>query len=124
MLRLLLLLAIRLYWRLVPARRRRSCLFAESCSRLVYRAARSDGFLAGMRALALRRRQCRPGYVVQQTPDGVTLRVADGTLVRPEDVAPEVLAPVLQAVKRLEEAVTTGPRPSPAPRDDLPRRPG
>jgi uncharacterized protein len=79
-----LLWGIRVYWRLVPPGRRRTCLFAESCSRYVYRIAAAEGSIAGMRALWNRRRTCRPGYAVlgARNVDGTRLvRLADGQVV-------------------------------------------
>ncbi|HMT75650.1 MAG TPA: membrane protein insertion efficiency factor YidD [Chitinophagaceae bacterium] len=64
-----LLLLIRLYW-IVPRGMRRPCLFRNSCSRFVYRVARAKGFAAGVTALQRRRRRCRGGYCIHDTPDG------------------------------------------------------
>lgn len=61
----LLLLGIRLYWKLWPERFRRSCLFRESCSKYVYRVTAHTGASAGFAALLERARRCRGGYSVE-----------------------------------------------------------
>ena len=81
MLRALLLLAIRLYWWLVPPRRRRTCLFRISCSCHVYEQTSEGGFLVGLRALVRRWRQCRPGYRFLLGVSAMQVRLADGSIV-------------------------------------------
>ena len=60
----ILLAAIRLYWRVTPPERRRTCIFRETCSRHVYRLTKEQGLLGGLGALLARVRRCRPGFVV------------------------------------------------------------
>jgi hypothetical protein len=60
----ILLAAIRTYWAWTPRDRRRTCLFAESCSRHVYRVTADQGLIAGLAALRQRLGRCRPGYFV------------------------------------------------------------
>ena len=87
--RLPLLLLIQLYWRLWPAARRRHCLFRLSCSRHVYQATRRRGFRAGLVALRLRVRQCRPGaYSFRHPVTGVwLLQLPDGTQIARAEAA-------------------------------------
>jgi putative component of membrane protein insertase Oxa1/YidC/SpoIIIJ protein YidD len=54
-----LLIPIRLYWRLWPTAWKRNCLFTETCSRFVYRTTKSSGLRAGWSALLLRYKTCR-----------------------------------------------------------------
>ena len=58
----LLIWAVRIYRRVVPPQRRRSCLFLESCSRHVERIAVEQDALAALSAAWRRFRACRPGY--------------------------------------------------------------
>ena len=60
--RWLLIAAIRLYQRFLRPRISRVCIFRESCSRRVVRAAREEGFVAALGQLWQRMRQCRPGH--------------------------------------------------------------
>jgi putative component of membrane protein insertase Oxa1/YidC/SpoIIIJ protein YidD len=88
----LILATIRAYWRLVPARRRRLCLFRESCSRFVYRTTIEGGALAGARALRRRIRQCRSGYNVRITADGLQIVCDNGDVVHGRDVNDELFS--------------------------------
>jgi uncharacterized protein len=63
-----LLFLIRLYW-IVPKKWRRPCLFKCSCSVKVYNTAKADGFLAGVKVLLKRYKQCRPGYTTYISDD-------------------------------------------------------
>lgn len=89
----LLLGAIRAYWRLIPPERRRRCLFRESCSRHVYRRARDEGFISGLRALARRWRACRPGYgllAAREAGEPLVL-LADGAVMRIDQLSEAAL---------------------------------
>jgi len=88
----LLLLAIRIYWR-IPTKYHDKCIFRESCSRYVYRITRQQGFRAGIRALLERNELCRPGYMVYKWEGRFYLKTAGGTLVQEEDIAEKLLPP-------------------------------
>ena len=55
----LLLLAIRIYWKL-PTRLHQRCIFRETCSHYVYRIASTQGLWAGIQAISF-----VSSYVVQ-----------------------------------------------------------
>lgn len=76
----LLLFLIRAYWRVVPVKRRRVCLFDETCSQHVYRQVRDRGVREGLGALRSRMRMCRNGYDIV-ADDALRIRAADGTLI-------------------------------------------
>ena len=96
--RRLILFSVRLYWRLTNATRRRPCLFRESCSRHVYRITREGGALKGMVAFVGRFRRCRPGYAVELTGQaGPFLRLADGSVAWPSELADSMAALVEQS---------------------------
>jgi len=89
-----LLLAIRLYWIVWPARWRRSCLYRESCSRYVYRAAREAGLAAGFRALRERARTCRPGYGIVRRGGEAWLVLADGSMLSASEASATAVQPL------------------------------
>lgn len=94
-----ILLAIRSYWRLIPPSARRRCVFADSCSQHVYRHTAQRGALAGLAALRVRVRACRPGYSLLEATDedGVRLfRLADGSVARAEVLAPTIVRVALE----------------------------
>src|SRR6266508_5314946 len=90
----LLVGAIRFYRRL-PDRFKRQCLFKENCSCFVERAALETGLLSGLRALKHRVSQCRPRYSVYFDYQFQNFRVclADGTVEDGSVVADFVLQP-------------------------------
>lgn len=89
----LLVLAIRLFRRLRPGHFRTRCLFRESCSRRVEREALSRGFLAALRVLAERVRECRPGSTPALDCHGQpTLRLAAGRVAEAEELDPPRVA--------------------------------
>ncbi len=92
-----LLLAIRCYWAVWPARWRRGCLYRESCSRCVYRVASEAGLAAGLRALRGRYRTCRPGYGVLRREGEAWLVLADGSVLSAGEASGTALREVSQA---------------------------
>jgi len=87
--RIILLTIIKLYWRIIPESKRRSCLFAESCSRYVFRITKEQGFWAGIRALESRYKKCRPGYSIEfNSEDGkMELHLVDGTILKEDEIS-------------------------------------
>jgi hypothetical protein len=66
----LLILLIKLYWRIVPPSKRRKCIFRTSCSKYVYAETRASGFISGLKALKYRFKNCRSGAYIIETPTG------------------------------------------------------
>jgi putative component of membrane protein insertase Oxa1/YidC/SpoIIIJ protein YidD len=90
-LKVFLLLIIKLYWKFIPSNRRRNCLFKESCSKYVYRKLDEEGLNAGVEALQLRYRQCRPGYRIEKKEGDWELTLVDGTLLKNEEISEHIL---------------------------------
>lgn len=86
----LLRAAIQTYWWLVPAPRRRRCLFSESCSRAVDRALGEGGLAAGARAFRARARACRPGFRVECIGAVPSIVLRDGTCLAPHEASDEM----------------------------------
>lgn len=101
--RLLLLAAIQAYWRLVPARFRRTCLFRVSCSQHVYQAARVAGVRTALIALTDRWKLCRPGYTIVTREGRFQLVLCDGSVADESEIAPSLLRPFLDAAKHLRQ---------------------
>lgn len=53
-----------MYWALIPASNRKTCLFCESCSNYVYNITKKQGLFRGIKALVYRYKNCRPGYQI------------------------------------------------------------
>ena len=88
-----ILILIRAYWKFIPETNRRSCLFAESCSRYVFRITTEQGFVAGVNAFYKRYRQCRPGYQIKASTDSneIEMVLIDGTVIEKKDIAENLL---------------------------------
>ena len=87
--RFFLLLIIKLYWNIIPVSKRKSCLFAESCSKYVYRVTKENGFISGVMAFKNRYRKCRPGFkIVHNALDSTTeLHLIDGTILSENEIS-------------------------------------
>jgi putative component of membrane protein insertase Oxa1/YidC/SpoIIIJ protein YidD len=76
-----------------PARLRRRCLFRESCSHYVFRLARTQGLVAGMKALRYRIDVCNGRSVLFTNPvtGQFNLQLTDGELLTEEHINKELL---------------------------------
>lgn len=96
----LLLIVIRLYWKLISKDKRRPCLFRETCSQYVYRQTCEHGFFEGFRAFSARYKKCRKGYKLYTTSDGFEMELADGTTIKEGEIS-------LQIIKGISEEIQT-----------------
>jgi len=101
--RWLLVFPIKIY-RLVPPRFKRRCLFRETCSLFVMRAAKEHGLLAGCRALGQRFVRCRSKYSVyyDNSSRAWMVLLADGSATTSEEVAGFVIEPYQNAIGLVE----------------------
>jgi len=90
-----LLIAAINFYRWLPNLIKRQCVFKETCSSFVARAARESGFWQGMRAFSTRFCECRPGYLVYFDAEnkGWRVRFANGSVSNISDVADFVASP-------------------------------
>ena len=82
----LLLTIIKVYWKLIPAKKRRRCLFSESCSNYVYRKTTEKGFSQGFKALKLRFHDCRSGYQYIELKGEIHLITKTGRLYKLQEI--------------------------------------
>ena len=95
---------IRLYWLVWPRRLNRGCIYRETCSHHVHRIAGESGFVAGCRALLLRYRTCRPGYIASTSPEGeLGIVLYDGSFIPQHLIAEDVLTPIQTTIRSLEQ---------------------
>lgn len=90
---------IQLYWKIIPEKNRRSCLFKETCSHYVYQHTTEYGFLKGYNALRLRMKKCRKGYQVYSGNKGFEMKLADGSFITEEEISPNILKPIYDQVQ-------------------------
>lgn len=95
---------IKTYWHLIPAYRRKHCLFKENCSSHVYRVTVEQGALKGFKAFLLRWRQCRPDYHIMPASSDkeLVIKLADGSLISADQFSSDTLYPELPAAFKLE----------------------
>jgi len=67
----LLILLIRIYWILIPASKRKKCIFRTSCSKTVYSKTLNEGFISGLKTLKYRVQNCRSGaFIIKDSITG------------------------------------------------------
>jgi uncharacterized protein len=64
----LILLAIQIYWKLIPKSKRKKCIFRTSCSNYVYQIAKNEGFINGLKAFNFRYKNCRGNFEIFKNP--------------------------------------------------------
>ncbi|MCY0968924.1 membrane protein insertion efficiency factor YidD [Chryseobacterium wangxinyae] len=71
----LLLLIIKIYWLIIPASKRRQCIFRKSCSKYVYEETISKGLFSGLTAFRYRFKNCRSGVHFFENPVNGKLQI-------------------------------------------------
>lgn len=97
------LTVIKLYWIIIPERKRRSCLFKETCSQYVYRHTTEYGFFRGICSLLLRMKKCRKGYQLYSGYNGFEMKLVDGSIIKEEEISPNILNPIYSQVQIFTE---------------------
>jgi uncharacterized protein len=96
----LLLILVRVYWRMWPDVRKRRCIFRKSCSHHVYDEAAQKGLVAGSLAFWYRIRVCRSGYTIFTSPEGFHVRLINGTVINETEVEPRLFESYRQFAQR------------------------
>jgi uncharacterized protein len=97
------LTVIIIYWKIIPEKKRRSCLFKETCSHYVYRHTSEYGFFKGITALLLRMKKCRKGYQLYSGDNGFEMKLTDGSIIKEEEISLNILNPIYSQVQTFKE---------------------
>jgi putative component of membrane protein insertase Oxa1/YidC/SpoIIIJ protein YidD len=81
-----LLLAIKLYWVLVPESNRRICIYHTSCSQHVFNTAKSDGFFKGITCFLNRIKNCNGKYHLSCTGNEYIILTSGGEILREQEI--------------------------------------
>jgi putative component of membrane protein insertase Oxa1/YidC/SpoIIIJ protein YidD len=90
----ILLIGIRIYWKVMPISKRRACLFKVSCSHYVYRETKEEGLMKGLRALIYRFKSCKSGSMLFENPitQKAELLLTTGEILGNEFISDHVLS--------------------------------
>jgi uncharacterized protein len=97
------LTVIKLYWKIIPEKKRRNCLFKETCSHYVFLHTAEYGFFSGVDALKLRMKKCRKGYQLYSGHNGFEMKLTDGSIIKEEEISPNILNPIYSQVQIFAE---------------------
>ncbi|MBF4507905.1 membrane protein insertion efficiency factor YidD [Flavobacterium sp. JLP] len=64
----IILIVIRIYWKIIPPSNRRKCIFKKSCSNHVFEITQKEGFIMGLKAFQFRYKNCRANFSIFQNP--------------------------------------------------------
>jgi len=89
----LLLLIIKMYWKVIPVKNRKKCIYRMSCSKYVFEETKENGFLKGIKALNYRYHNCRQGFELFNSPiDGTKqLILPSGEILNENEIAKRLL---------------------------------
>jgi uncharacterized protein len=87
--KIILLLAIKIYWAIFPKDKRRKCIFRLSCSKHVYQVTKQEGLLEGLKALKYRYKNCRNGFhiFINHIDESLTIALPDGSLLVENEIS-------------------------------------
>jgi len=101
-------MVIRAYWLVWPQRRRRRCIYRETCSKYVFRMTENFGLRAGLKALWQRYRSCRPGYEICTAGGSIHVKLVDGTLLPATEASESTIGSILECCADYETRLNTG----------------
>ncbi len=89
----LALLIIKMYWFLIPASKRRKCIFRKSCSKHVYDMILNKGIILGLKAFKFRYLNCRQGVEVFKNPltNELQFLLPNNSIVEEEEIAERLI---------------------------------
>ena len=87
--RIILVLIIKLYWKLVPEHQRGACIFRKSCSNYIFEIASENGFIKGIEAFNYRFKNCRSGFSTFENPitGKIQMLLATDDIIGEEEIA-------------------------------------
>lgn len=85
-----LLLIIKIYWKIIPENKRRTCIYKISCSHFVYNQTVQNGFVKGISALFYRYKNCQSGYFIFKIKDKLYVKTVDNQVIIEEDLSEKV----------------------------------
>jgi hypothetical protein len=88
-----------MYWVVFPVQKRRHCLFKETCSHYVYRHTDEGGFFKWAIALCKSNKKCKKGYKLYRSLQGFEMELADGSVIKEDEIAPRILEPIYRTVQ-------------------------
>jgi putative component of membrane protein insertase Oxa1/YidC/SpoIIIJ protein YidD len=85
----LILFVIQIYWKVIPASKRKKCIFKKSCSNYVFETTQKEGFIRGLKAFQFRFQNCRAGFQVFKNPinDRIQIILPSQIIVESEEMA-------------------------------------
>lgn len=89
----LILIAIQLYWLLIPKNKRGKCIFKKSCSNYVFEIAEKEGFIKGLFAFYFRYKNCSHGFEVFKDPinNQTKMLLPSKIIIEKDDIAERLL---------------------------------
>ena len=83
--------AIKHYWKTIPEKDRKICLFMTSCSRHVYQNLDKKGFFSGLISYNNRLKSCNKDYTLEVKNDVVFLTTKYGEKVNESELNPIIV---------------------------------
>ncbi len=95
-----LLILVKLYWFFVSPEKRRHCIYSKSCSKHVYDTANENGLLAGLNAMFVRIKTCRPNHevVYLEKENIVLLKLSNGTILQQDQISSYIVSPYMDTL--------------------------
>jgi putative component of membrane protein insertase Oxa1/YidC/SpoIIIJ protein YidD len=82
---------IEFYWKIIPEKNRKICIYRITCSRYIYNAFSNDGFISGFLAYFQRRRSCKNGYTIKYQNKMILIEDRNGLIIQEHDINPLIV---------------------------------
>ena len=91
MFRRILLNLIKLYWKIIPERKRRVCIYKESCSKHVFKILKEEGSISGIKATFRRLKNCNNSYKIEKEDGTLRIRTSTEEIIEFNNINPIVV---------------------------------
>lgn len=89
----LILFAIKMYWNIIPASKRKKCIFKKSCSNYVFDITQKEGFVKGLKAFQFRYKNCRGNIEIFKNPinNKIQMMLPSQIIIEKEEIAERLI---------------------------------
>ncbi|KUJ60842.1 hypothetical protein AR687_15655 [Flavobacteriaceae bacterium CRH] len=89
----LILFVIKMYWNIIPAYKRKKCIFNKSCSIYVFETTQKDGFIKGLKAFQFRYKNCRGDFAIFKNPitNKIQMILPSQIIIEKEEIADRLI---------------------------------
>lgn len=83
-----------MYWKCIPAFKRKKCIFKKSCSNYVFEVTQKEGFIKGLKAFIFRYENCNGNFQIFKNPinNKIQMILPTQIIIESEEIAERLIS--------------------------------